>query len=253
MIICIYIQPDNTYSTKQAALGGDEGVSDFRTVLRRSQSPSVPRPDPSKSEAAQLDFRTVLHKTDGGLSPKRTIEAGEQKYRSEKARQEDFRGQLKRKVETKDCSSAAPKRSVTPHQEDFRGLLKKTEEGGRSQRGGLTPATTSPPPRTATSPQSDEAGTGKEEDTEVVGMLQPETTPTPNKSPVPPPVKSKPKMSPRPSPIPPEMQDESSGSIPHQERHDEQQDSTITTTSANSNQPNLAQDDEDRDTIDGED
>eukprot|EP00117_Sycon_ciliatum_P032083 scpid79502/ scgid3177/ len=244
--------PSNTFSTKAPSLDGDEGVSDFRTVLRRSPSPSMPKANQSKSEAAQLDFRTVLHKTDGGISPKKTLEVGEQKYRSEKGRQEDFRGQLKRKVETKDCSSAAPKRSATARQEDFRGLLKKPEEGGRSPRNSLTPATTPPPPRSESSPQSDDTDPpNKDEDTEVTSTLQAETSP-PRKSPAPPPVKSKPKASSRPSPVPPEMREELSEDPIQQSQDGETQgDTSIEAQADDSNEDNAtrAVEDEDRDAV----
>ena len=99
-------------------LAQDEGVSDFRSVLRKSAAPT--RVGGRTAPAAeQTDFRQVLHKAD----------PVEKKQTDRGPRQEDFRGNLKRSgVQTKDCSSAAPRRTGGPRQEDFRGLLRKAGE-----------------------------------------------------------------------------------------------------------------------------
>lgn len=154
-----------------------------------------------------MDFRTVLHKAETPSS-KSHLEAGEHKYRLAAPKQEDFRGQLRRKVETKDCSSAAPKRSATAKQEDFRSVLRKAEEG-HSPLSSLTPSG-SPP--SGHSPQPEDtvdagADASTDADAEVTAITQGETGNSPSKSPVPPPVRTKPKVSPRPSPGPQELND----------------------------------------------
>ena len=227
LILCESLQPVNKYDhDKGAALAGDEGVADFRSVLRKSPSPGSSQPNVAKaSEAEQVDFRKVL-KAETTPVKRSHLEVGEQKYRSSAPKQEDFRNQLKRKVDTKDCSSAAPKRSAAPKQDDFRGLLKKpTEEGGRSPRRVLTPSA-SPPSRNSPLPSGSDRAQEEGADEEVRSHMQEETE-TPGKSPVPPPVKAKPKVSPRPSPVPPQMQrEEEVDEQPLEAEDDDQRDET---------------------------
>ena len=93
-------------------------MSDFRTVLRKGNSPAMVR---KTAGGEQKDFRTVLKKNE---APAAAVVGKAAKPSEKKAEQKDFRGSLKRKVATKDKSSAAPRRDE-PAQADFRTVLKK--------------------------------------------------------------------------------------------------------------------------------